>query len=50
LSYIDGMGVKAFVELCDALSAKHGARFAPPALLREMAADGATFYCPAKAA
>ena len=50
LSYIDGMGVKVFVELCDALTAKHGARFAPPPLLREMAADGETFYRRSKAA
>ena len=50
LSYIDGMGVKAFVELCDALTAKHGARFAPPPLLREMAAGGETFYRRSKAA
>uniref|UniRef100_UPI0025F8ACCC 3-hydroxyacyl-CoA dehydrogenase family protein n=1 Tax=uncultured Rhodoblastus sp. TaxID=543037 RepID=UPI0025F8ACCC len=44
LSYIDFMGVKNFVALCDALAAKHGARFAPPALLREMAEKGETFY------
>ena len=50
LSYIDGMGVKTFVELCDALTAKHGARFTPPPLLREMAADGETFYRRSKAA
>jgi len=50
LSYIDGMGVRVFVELCDALTTKHGARFAPPPLLREMAADGETFYRRSKAA
>ncbi len=44
LSYIDGMGTKAFVTLCDALTAKCGPRFAPPPLLREMAARGETFY------
>jgi 3-hydroxyacyl-CoA dehydrogenase / enoyl-CoA hydratase / 3-hydroxybutyryl-CoA epimerase len=44
LSYIDFMGVKNFVALCDRLAAKHGARFAPPALLREMAEKGETFY------
>jgi 3-hydroxyacyl-CoA dehydrogenase / enoyl-CoA hydratase / 3-hydroxybutyryl-CoA epimerase len=44
LSYIDGMGAKAFVALCDALAARHGPRFEPPALLREMAAKGETFY------
>jgi 3-hydroxyacyl-CoA dehydrogenase/enoyl-CoA hydratase/3-hydroxybutyryl-CoA epimerase len=44
LSYIDFMGVKRFVELAEALALKHGARFAPPALLKEMAAKGETFY------
>ncbi len=44
LSYIDGMGTKAFVALCDALAAKHGPRFEPPQLLRDMAAKGETFY------
>eukprot|EP01037_Dinobryon_pediforme_P007002 gene7002-7071_t len=44
LSYIDGMGTKAFVALCEKLAAKHGARFAPNALLRDMAAKGETFY------
>jgi 3-hydroxyacyl-CoA dehydrogenase/enoyl-CoA hydratase/3-hydroxybutyryl-CoA epimerase len=44
LSYIDMMGAKKFVELCDRLAAKYGARFAPPKLLRDMAAKGETFY------
>ena len=44
LSYIDGMGAKVFVELCESLAAKHGDRFRPNALLREMAARGETFY------
>lgn len=44
LSWIDGMGAKAFVALCDDLAARHGSRFAPPALLREMADKGETFY------
>ncbi len=44
LSYIDGMGVGRFVELAQSLAAKHGDRFAPNALLREMAAKGETFY------
>jgi 3-hydroxyacyl-CoA dehydrogenase/enoyl-CoA hydratase/3-hydroxybutyryl-CoA epimerase len=44
LSYIDTMGTKAFVALCDKLAAKHGPRFAPPKLLREMAEKGDTFY------
>src|SRR4051812_6423288 len=44
LSYIDFMGAARFVELCRALEAKHGARFAPPKILLDMAASGATFY------
>jgi len=44
LSYIDGMGLKAFVALCDTLAAKYGPRFAPPQLLRDMAREGETFY------
>ena len=44
LSYIDGMGAKAFVKLCLALEAKHGARFKPCKLLVEMAQNGETFY------
>jgi 3-hydroxyacyl-CoA dehydrogenase/enoyl-CoA hydratase/3-hydroxybutyryl-CoA epimerase len=44
LSYIDRMGSKAFVDLCDRLTKKYGDRFAPPQLLRDMAAKGETFY------
>jgi 3-hydroxyacyl-CoA dehydrogenase / enoyl-CoA hydratase / 3-hydroxybutyryl-CoA epimerase len=44
LSYIDGMGAKRFVALLEKLAAKHGSRFEPNALLREMAAKGETFY------
>jgi len=44
LSYIDMMGVKTFVELCKRLEKKHGARFAPPKLLLEMAKNGDSFY------
>jgi 3-hydroxyacyl-CoA dehydrogenase/enoyl-CoA hydratase/3-hydroxybutyryl-CoA epimerase len=44
ISYIDGMGAAAFVALCDRLTEKYGARFAPPQLLREMAAKGESFY------
>lgn len=53
LSYIDIMGAKAFVELCERLEKKYGARFKPPKLLLDMAAKGETFYGrfpPAKAA
>jgi 3-hydroxyacyl-CoA dehydrogenase / enoyl-CoA hydratase / 3-hydroxybutyryl-CoA epimerase len=44
LSYIDGMGTKAFVAICEKLTKKHGARFKPNKLLNDMAAKGETFY------
>ncbi|NTJ64653.1 3-hydroxyacyl-CoA dehydrogenase [Agrobacterium rhizogenes] len=44
LSYIDGMGVKVFVELCEKLAAAYGPHFQPTALLKDMAAKGETFY------
>jgi 3-hydroxyacyl-CoA dehydrogenase/enoyl-CoA hydratase/3-hydroxybutyryl-CoA epimerase len=44
LSYIDGMGAKAFVELARKLETKHGPRFAPNKQLLDMAAAGGTFY------
>jgi 3-hydroxyacyl-CoA dehydrogenase/enoyl-CoA hydratase/3-hydroxybutyryl-CoA epimerase len=44
LSYIDMMGAKSFVALADRLRDRHGERFAAPALLREMAAEGKRFY------
>jgi 3-hydroxyacyl-CoA dehydrogenase/enoyl-CoA hydratase/3-hydroxybutyryl-CoA epimerase len=44
LSYIDMMGVKRFVELCQRLAKKHGARFAPAKLLLDMAEKGESFY------
>ncbi|MBW8320165.1 MAG: 3-hydroxyacyl-CoA dehydrogenase, partial [Rhizobium sp.] len=44
LSYIDGMGVRTFVELCETLAAKYGDHFQPTPLLKEMAAKGETFY------
>ena len=43
-SYVDGMGAAAFLALCERLAAKHGARFTPPQLLKDMAAAGETFY------
>ena len=43
-SYIDGVGVPAFVAQCDALAQKYGERFTPPKLLRDMAAAGESFY------
>ncbi|AJY41052.1 enoyl-CoA hydratase/isomerase family protein [Burkholderia humptydooensis] len=44
VSHIHGVGVDAFVATCDRLAARHGARFAAPALLREMAAQRRSFY------
>ena len=44
ISYIDGMGTKAFVEMCSALAKKYGDRFKPSKLLRDMAKKGETFY------
>jgi 3-hydroxyacyl-CoA dehydrogenase/enoyl-CoA hydratase/3-hydroxybutyryl-CoA epimerase len=44
LSYIDTMGTRAFLDRCRALEAKYGERYAPPALLVEMAKKGETFY------
>jgi 3-hydroxyacyl-CoA dehydrogenase/enoyl-CoA hydratase/3-hydroxybutyryl-CoA epimerase len=49
LSYIDFMGAKRFVELCQRLQAKYGDRFAPPKILLDMAASGGTFYARAEA-
>jgi 3-hydroxyacyl-CoA dehydrogenase/enoyl-CoA hydratase/3-hydroxybutyryl-CoA epimerase len=44
LSYIDGMGVKAFVEMCERFAGRHGPRFKPSSLLIEMAKKGESFY------
>ncbi|MGG7518912.1 FAD-dependent oxidoreductase [Allorhizobium undicola] len=44
LSYIDGMGVKAFVALCEKLAGQYGPHFAPTPLLKDMAGKGETFY------
>ena len=44
ISLIDTVGVAKFVEECDRLAQKYGARFAPPQLLRDMAAKGETFH------
>ena len=43
-SWLDMIGAARAVELCDGLEQTHGARFAAPALLREMAGKGETFY------
>ena len=49
LSYIDMMGVKRFVELCQRLEKKYGPRFAPAKLLLDMAKKGESFYRPLRA-
>jgi 3-hydroxyacyl-CoA dehydrogenase/enoyl-CoA hydratase/3-hydroxybutyryl-CoA epimerase len=43
-SWLDMLGAAYAAERCDALEAAHGPRFACPALLREMAEKGQTFY------
>jgi 3-hydroxyacyl-CoA dehydrogenase/enoyl-CoA hydratase/3-hydroxybutyryl-CoA epimerase len=43
-SWLDMLGAAYAVERCEALMAEYGDRFAPPALLREMADSGQTFY------
>ncbi|HYM18648.1 MAG TPA: 3-hydroxyacyl-CoA dehydrogenase NAD-binding domain-containing protein [Micropepsaceae bacterium] len=44
ISMIDTMGAAAFVKRCEALAAKHGERFTPNKLLKDMATKGETFY------
>ncbi len=44
LSFIDTVGAKAFVARADELAKQHGSPFEVPALLREMAKNGETFY------
>jgi 3-hydroxyacyl-CoA dehydrogenase/enoyl-CoA hydratase/3-hydroxybutyryl-CoA epimerase len=44
ISYIDGMGTKAFVALCNKLAKLHGDRFKPSKLLLDLAKKGETFY------
>jgi 3-hydroxyacyl-CoA dehydrogenase / enoyl-CoA hydratase / 3-hydroxybutyryl-CoA epimerase len=44
ISYMDGMGTKAFVALCSKLAKLHGDRFKPCKLLLDMAKKGETFY------
>ncbi|MGB3409110.1 MAG: 3-hydroxyacyl-CoA dehydrogenase NAD-binding domain-containing protein, partial [Jannaschia sp.] len=43
-SWLDIVGAHWAVETCDALAKTHGDRFATPALLRQMAEGGETFY------
>jgi len=44
ISYIDGMGAKAFVEMCHDLQSKYGDQFRPCDLLEDMAKTDDTFY------
>jgi len=43
-TYIDNYGLAEFVRDADELSARCGDRFEPPELLRDMAAEGRSFY------
>ncbi len=43
IGWIDTMGLAEFVAAAERLAATHGARFAPPPLLKEMAARGERF-------
>jgi len=44
ITLIDQTGLKAFVEQADIYAERHGDRFQVPQLLRDMAAQGETFY------
>ena len=44
LSWLDMLGAGRAVELCEGLAERHGARFAVPALLADMATKGESFY------
>ncbi len=43
-SWLDILGAAKAVDICDRLEAARGSRFAAPALLRDMARTGETFY------
>jgi 3-hydroxyacyl-CoA dehydrogenase/enoyl-CoA hydratase/3-hydroxybutyryl-CoA epimerase len=43
-TFMDNYGIDAFVKEADRMAKQFGARFAPPKMLREMAASGRTFY------
>ena len=43
-SWLDMIGAPRAVEICRGLTAQFGPRFHAPALLREMAEKGETFY------
>jgi len=42
-SWLDILGATRAVEICDGLAERHGPRFAPPALLRDLADKGESF-------
>jgi 3-hydroxyacyl-CoA dehydrogenase/enoyl-CoA hydratase/3-hydroxybutyryl-CoA epimerase len=44
LSYIDGMGAKAFFDQCNQFAKSYGERFKPPKLLIDMAKMDESFY------
>jgi len=44
IGWIHTMGIPGFVAACDRLAEDAGAQFAPPEMLRRMAADSRTFY------
>ncbi|MEX0345299.1 MAG: FAD-dependent oxidoreductase [Rhizobiaceae bacterium] len=44
LSYIDGMGAEAFVDMTKGLQENYGSQFEAPKLLLDMASKGETFY------
>ncbi|WP_069298880.1 3-hydroxyacyl-CoA dehydrogenase NAD-binding domain-containing protein [Neptunicoccus sediminis] len=43
-SWLDILGSQKAVEICEDLAARYGDRFEPPALLKEMAKNGESFY------
>ncbi len=43
-SWLDMIGAANAVEICERLESRHGARFNTPKLLRELAANGESFY------
>ncbi len=43
-SWLDIIGAARAVEICEGLESRHGPRFTPPALLRELAEQGEGFY------
>jgi 3-hydroxyacyl-CoA dehydrogenase/enoyl-CoA hydratase/3-hydroxybutyryl-CoA epimerase len=44
IGQIQQLGIQAFSDACQVLADAHGGRFAPPAMLEEMAASGKSFY------